>query len=82
MEFLVREYVDNLTEDNIKKYALKKGIKTTDDEIKIIYLYIKNYWRVFLKGDSKELFDELKEKLQPNTYNILLNLFNEYKSKI
>ena len=44
-------------------------------------MYIKNYWKAFLKEDANYLFVELKEKLQPNTYNKIIELYNKYKKK-
>jgi len=82
MEFLIKGYVNKLTEENIVEYAHKNGIEINNDETKIIYLYIKNYWNVFYNGNPNELFMELKEKIRPNTYNLIVKLFNEYKSKI
>ena len=82
MEFLIREYVNKLTEQNIREFANKNGINPPDEEIKIIYLYIKNYWQVFYKGNAKDLFAELQEKLSPSTYDMAIKLFNKYKSKI
>ena len=52
-EFLIKEYVDKLTEDDIKKYAKGYNVDINDDEVKILYLYAKNYWREFYKGEPK-----------------------------
>ncbi len=82
MENLIREYVDKLSEDDIKKFALKKGININSEDTRVLYMYVKNYWQVFLKGDSTELFNELKEKLSPEVYDIAYNLYKEYKNKI
>ena len=79
---LIKEYINKITETEIKNYAKKRNILLTNDEAKIIYLYIKNYWQTFYKEDPTELFKELKEKLQPNTYSELIKLYKEYKNKI
>lgn len=81
-EKLIKEYVLKLTEEDILKFAKKRGIIITDEELKIIYMYIKNYWKEFYKGDPTELFLELKEKLSKDVYTEILNLYNEYKNKI
>lgn len=81
MEFVVKELVDKLTEEDIFNFATKEGITLTDDELKTIYMYIKNYWRVFLKDDPTFLFSELKEKVEPKTYDKLIELYNKYKKK-
>lgn len=81
MEFVIKEFVDKLTEEDINNFALKEGVKLTDEELKVIYLYIRNYWQVFYKGDATSLFHELKEKLSPKAYDKVLELYNKYKRK-
>lgn len=82
-EYLIGEYVNNkLTEQDINNFALKKNIHLTEDEIRTIYVYIKNYWKEFYKGDPTELFIELKEKLNKETYDTIIKLYEEYKNKI
>ncbi|MBQ7137354.1 MAG: DUF2624 family protein [Bacilli bacterium] len=81
-EFLIKEYVNKLTEEDIKKYAKGYNIDINDDECKILYLYAKNYWREFYKGEPLELINELKENLRPNTFNVLYKFYKEIKGKI
>ncbi len=81
-EFLIKEYVNKLTEEDIKKYAKGYNIDINDDEAKILYLYAKNYWREFYIGEPKDLLNELKEKLRPNTYEKLYEFYKNAKSKI
>ena len=81
MNLLIKEYIKNLAEEDINNFALKEGIKLLDDETKIIYLYLKNYWEVFLNYDSTYLFEELKENLRKETYDKIIELYNKYKKK-
>lgn len=81
LEYVIKELVDKLNENDIRNYALKEGINLTDDELKVIYMYIKNYWQVFYKDDPTSLFSELKEKLSPKTYSKIIELYNKYKRK-
>jgi len=81
LEFVIKELVEKLSEDDIKNYALKENVTLTNEELKTIYMYIKNYWQDFYRGDCKELFIELKEKLKPNTYNKIIELYSKYKRK-
>ena len=60
MEIVIKELVDKLSENDINNFAKKEGINLKDEECKIIYLYIKNYWQTFYKGDPTTLFSELK----------------------
>ena len=79
MNYLIKEYIKKITEEDIYNFALKEGITLLNDEVKVIYVYLKNYWEVFLNEDSTFLFEELKEKLKPETYNKLIELYNKYK---
>lgn len=79
MEYIIREYVNKLTENDIYNYALKNGIELTNEEIKVIYMYIKNYWQVFYREDATYLLDELKDKLKNNTYEKICELYKKYK---
>ena len=81
-EFLIKEYVNKLTELDIKKYAKNYNVKINDDECKILYLYAKNYWKEFYKGEPRELIEELKEKINPNAFNTLYEYYKNIKSKI
>ncbi len=81
MEYVIKELVDKLKEDDINNYALQEGVTLSEDELKTIYLYIKNYWQVFYKEDASDLFLELKEKLSPKAYEKVLELYKKYKKK-
>lgn len=78
---MIRKYIETLTEKEIEEFAIKEGIKLLDEEKKVIYLYIKNYWETLLEEDSTFIFEELKEKLQPKTYEKVIELYNKYKKK-
>ena len=75
----IQNYVKKLTKNDIISFCNKESIKLTEEELNIIYLYIKNYWKEFLKNDPSVIFNELKSKLNTNTYNKMINLYNKYK---
>ncbi len=80
-ELLIRDYINKLTEEDIIKYGKKKDIDISLDDARILYVYAKNYWKEFYKGDPKELIEELKEKLEPLTFIKLNKLYKELKEK-
>lgn len=81
MKFLIKNYVEKLTEEDIENFAIKEGITLLEKEKRILYIYIKNYWETLLEKDSTFIFEELKEKLQPKTYEKVIELYNKYKKK-
>ena len=80
-DFLISEYINRLNKDEIKMFALKKGIELTDDEVDIIYDYTKKCWRTFLHGNPRSILDELKIKVRPLTYNKIETLYMEARDK-
>ena len=82
MEKMIKEYLDNIDEYTIDKYAKSQNINLNDKELKIIYLYLKNYWYIFLKEDPSDLFKELETQIEENNLNKIKNLYQKYKKKI
>ena len=79
--FLIERYINKLTKNDIYNYSIKEGIELTNQEINIIYYYIKNYYKQFLNGHNEEIINELKEKVTTKTSNKIDELYNLYKSK-
>ena len=82
MENIIKEYINNIDESIINKYAKKNNIFFNSKELKIIYLYIKNYWEVFYKGNPEDLFKELEEQIDKDNLNKIKELYKKYKKKI
>lgn len=82
MEKMIKEYIDNIDEYTIDKYAKSQNINLNDKELKVIYLYLKNYWYIFLKEDPSDLFKELETQIEEDNLNKIKNLYQKYKKKI
>ena len=79
---LISKYINKSTKDDIKTFAYNKGILLEEYEIDIIYFYIKKYYKEFLQGNDLLILNKLKKEISKNTYNHIINLYNEYKRKI
>ena len=80
-DYLINEYINRLTKDEIKNFAFVKGIELTKEETDIIYDYAKNHWRTFVHGNPRPLLDELKKKVNPLTYNKIESMYIEARNK-
>ena len=40
------------------------------------------YWKDVYQGNTNQAFNELKQTVSSNTYNVAMSLYNEYKDKI
>ena len=81
-DFLIREYVNRITLEDIKKFALTQGINLTEDEQNIIYTYVKKYYYTFIYGNPRTYLDELKTKVSSVTYSKIESLYTQFKEKI
>ena len=80
-ESLIKNYISKLTLEDIKRYASIKDINANEEEMQIVYEFIKNHYDKLLSQDMPFIENKLKNKLRPSLYNTLLNLYNEEKKK-
>ncbi len=80
-ENLIRNYVEKMSIEDVKKYASIKNINATNEEMQIVYEFIKKYYMKILKEDYNFIEKNLKPKISSNLYNRLLILLNEEKRK-
>lgn len=73
--------MDKLTKEDINKYASSQDISLKDNELDLIYAYIKKYSRRIL-NEPLDVIDEIKDDLSDNVYNKLLELYDKYKDFI
>lgn len=78
-KFLIFEYIKRLRKEDIISFSINQGIELPDSDLETIYYYLKNEVPRFL-NNPKEILNELKIKLTPNTYNYTINLYNQYKN--
>ena len=80
--YLITEYVNRMTKEDINKYALKQWIILDNEELDLIYTYIKSNYKTILFGNPKDILEEIKGKVKPLTYNKIENLYIQFKDKI
>lgn len=80
-KLIILKYMERLTKDDIVKYASKQDISIKDNELDLIYAYIKKYPERIL-NDTLDVIDEIKDDLSDEVYDKLLELYNKYKNKI
>ena len=77
---LIKKYINILTPEDIKKYALKENIEVTQQEVTIIYNFIKNHYQELLDNDTS-VFRILKIQIRPILFDKIISLYNENKTK-
>lgn len=80
-ERLIEQYVNRMTTDDVKSFALKNGINLSDEEINFLYNKAKNNWKTIVFGNPRGLLDEIKEILDRETYQKIENLYVFFKNR-
>ena len=77
-KLLIYQYINKLTKEDIKKYSLSQNINLTNNELDILYDYIKQKTNKILNNPEK-VFNEIKDKISIPVYNKIIELYNKYK---
>ena len=77
---IVRNYINTLTIKDLERFANDYHLNYSQDELLIIYNFIKYYYNDLLEKNIK-VFENIKNKINPNLYKKLLNLYIEYKKR-
>lgn len=80
--YVIENYVNRLTKDDIRRFALKQGITLGNDEVAFIYTYIKKNYKNIIFGNPKDVLSDIKDEVKANTYNKIVNLYMQYKDKL
>ena len=78
-----KTYHINLSKDDILYYTKNKlNYNLEDNELDIIYLYIKRYYKEILSGNYNDILNSIKDRIRVSTYNKIIELLEKYKSYI
>ncbi len=77
---LIREYIPKLTMKDLERFAHKKNIEYTQDELVQVFEFIQYYYNDLLDENIK-VFEQIRNKISPNLYKTLLHLYIDYKQK-
>lgn len=80
-KLIILKYMEKLTKDDIRKYAQSQDTTLDDNELDLIYNYIKKYPKRIL-NEPLDAIDEIKDDLSNDVYQKLLELYQKYKDKI
>ena len=78
---IIINYIEKITKQDIANYISKENIKHTKEEIDIIYNSIKNDYQEILNNFQNYIL-KLKDKLNQNLYNKIIEKYNKYKKFI
>ncbi|MEG2322154.1 MAG: hypothetical protein RSB71_01515 [Bacilli bacterium] len=80
-ERLISEYVNRLTLNDVNTFALNNGIGLDNNELNLIYNYIKTDWHTIVYGNPRFILDDLKSKLDYTSYQKIESLYVYFKNR-
>ena len=78
---LITKYINNLTKEQIKNFAINKGANLSQSELDFLYTFIKNNYKEIINNPDEFSIDNYKDKFSINNYVKIKEVFNEYFSK-
>ena len=81
VEKVLKKYICNLKIQDIHDFAVKNGVKLSNDEAWIIYEYIQNDWETIVFGDETIVLNKIKNNISEETYNKIVELTTYFKQK-
>lgn len=81
-DYLLQTYIERLSKDDIVEFSKNQGVTLDDNELEVIYDYLKIHWRTFYYGNPRDLLEELKTKLSEDTYCKIEALYRQAKEML
>ena len=83
-QVFIINYIKKMQKHDIYKIAYNKGIILSDDEVNIIFDYIKKNYRHFFNGSINydDIKNDAKKFLSSDNYKKFLSFYNQYMDKI
>lgn len=78
---IIKNYINNLTKEKINTFALDNGIKLKNNEIDIIYKYIKSDWETIIYSNHYIILNKIKDNIDSKVYQKIDELIIFYKEK-
>ena len=78
---IIENYINNLTKKDIIDFSNKENIILDNSELDYIYKIIKTEYKTILYDDSTDIFNNIKSRINPTSYNKIKKLFDSYKEK-
>ncbi len=77
---LVKNYINTMKKDDVKNFAIKKGIYLSDEEVDFIYRFLKKNYEALYANPNIDL-SRYKHHFSEENYYKIMKLISEYKSK-
>lgn len=78
---MIENKINNLTLNDLKILASNNNVDLNNQELNYLYNKIKKDWYAFLYNDPNPILTDIKNNINSNSYNKLLELYYYYKNR-
>lgn len=82
MKNIIESFINNMTKEDIIKFAEKNNLYISDHELNFIYSFIKNNHKTVLANPKSFDITLYKNELSNENYLFIKNLIDKYKRMI
>lgn len=80
-KLIIYEYINRLRYEDIIQFCNMKNIRVNDDDLQVVYGYIKNDYKRFF-SDPMAVLGEVKHKVSDYTFQEIMKLYETYRNFI
>ena len=77
--YFVENYISKLKKSDIENFARKENINLNNEELNIVYYYIKNNYKNIIYNKPEYTLKDIKEKYSNDIYLKIKKLYLKYK---
>ena len=77
----IKNYINNINIYDLNIFLNINDIYLNDNELNILYDYLKNDWYTFIYEDPTYILNDLKNKITVDKYNKLYDIYIKEKEK-
>lgn len=79
---IIKKYADNVTKEDILKFADSENVSINNNELNTIYYIIKNKQDEILNGNFYDLIENYKQNFNTLLFNKIIEKYEKYKKFI
>lgn len=81
MNNMIEKFIKNMTMNDVKNFALKKGANLSESELQFTYNFIKTNYKQILSNPQFLNIERYKDKYSKENFAKIKQVFQEYYQK-
>ena len=78
---LVKRYMDNLTIDQVRDFAIKNNVELSEEELTFTYDFVKKNWELIFRNPNLLNLERYKDRFSEVNYQKIQKLIQFYYQK-